>query len=390
MSKVLLAFVCTLSLTFLCTTWADEPEDILLLIKDVSVKPQAFNPTSEEEVEISYSLSKDAEVTVKVFDPDNGLIKVLVSEEELKAGENKHIWDGKDIDDKIVPNQAYFFTIEADSGDGEVAVYDSKTFSGGEEIDMANVNLDREANTISFKLPKPAWVLGRLGIKNGPLMKTLLNWEPRIAGENTVFWNGKDESNVVNIIDVPGFSMMVTSMTLPDGSVISIGNKELSYRDYKDTVAKDRLMKAVRVEVARDEPVKISKHYALPRAKDRAPRFTLSFPDVTERTEDGVPVIRRRTMLNVVLDEKDREFITGQRFEIAFYVDYIIYAEEEEGYTPFNWMWDPSGIADGEHILTANVISLNDQVGAASLKFMVQKPEEPEPGGGEPDEAQQE
>lgn len=373
--KVLKYLFCIVSVLILasCATFRKTPfvGQAPLKIEEVKINPEFFNPTLEEKVKIYYRLSKDAKVTLQIFDPDGGIITNLISNGRREKGLNYEIWDGKDFDKVVVPDQAYFFTIEAEDESKNRVTYDPTTFSGGQEVDIVDVAHDREAGTISFNFPFSAWVLARLGIKNGALMKTLLDWEPRPKGENIVFWNGKDESGIVDLHSHPKFSMMITTMSFPENSIIATGNSQIDYYEYKKRVAERKPKKPERPILADKKNFKLSRHYGLPRCKDRAPRFSVSFPEITETTPKGFPIIRGKTLLKVTLDERDKEFITSQRFEIVLYVDDLLFAEEEEGYSPFSWMWDVSRVPDGEHLLTINIVSLNDQVGTQSLKFMV-------------------
>jgi hypothetical protein len=350
--------------------WAQPSLERGAEITEVSATPASFNPTKGETVVLSYRLPREGQVTLKVFDPDQGLIKTLTSEENQKEGIHQRSWDGKDNQGNIVPDQAYFFTIEARDGAGNLMVYDPTTVSGGEEIDITDVDVNREANTVSFKLPKPSWVLGRVGVHGGPLLKTLMDWEPRLMGSNIAHWNGKDESNIVNVETLKGYSMMITTMAFPENSIIAVGNSTLFYADYKRALAKGGEQKVQRPEGTRKELVRISRHYKLSRAEDRAPRFKVAFLNVSETNNEEVPILRGKVPIRVTLDDEQKGFMIGQRFEIAFYLDYQLFAEEEEGYTPFKWTWNTEGISKGEHILTINVISLGDQVGTASLKFI--------------------
>lgn len=342
-----------------------------LEITSASLSKSSFNPARGEDVKLLYNLSADANVTVKVYDPDRCLCQNLVIDEFQKAGSHEFIWDGKDIDGNIVSDQAYFFTIEAKDSLGNKAIYDPTTFSGGEEYDIADAVFDWEARTISFKLPKTSWVLAWGGISGGgPLVKIFLDWEPRPAGENIIFWDGKDQDGVANVSTHEGFVYRILTNTCPENSVIAIGNEQLGYLDYKQQPNLQREKKPERSESLRDG-VKFSSHARLPRKVDRAPRFSVSFPDLTTWTEDGIPILKGSTLMQVALHEADVDYITQFRYEIAFYVDYQLYAEQEEGITPFNWVWDPAGIEPGEHILTVNVVSLLGQIGIKNLKFVM-------------------
>lgn len=347
-----------------------------LKIEEIKIAPESFNPALGEKVKIYYRLSNDAKVTISIFDPDRGLITKLISNRDRKKGANFEVWNGRDLERRIVPDQAYFFTIEAEDRLKNKLKYDPTTFSGGEELNIADIAYDKEAKTVSFNLPFSAWVLVRVGIKNGPLMKTLLDWEARPKGENIVFWDGQDENGIVDISNHPELSIVLTAISLPENSIIAKGNNSLSYSKYKMRVIEKRPKKpecpAPELSTQVDKrKFKISRHYNLPRYKDRAPRFSVSFPQITEKTPEGLPIVRKETLLKISLDEQDKEFITGQRFEIVLYVDDILYIEEEEGYSPFSWTWSVLGLPDGEHLLTVNIVSLNNQVGCQSLKFWV-------------------
>jgi len=51
----------------------------------------------------------------------------------------------------------------------------------------------------------------------------------------------------------------------------------------------------------------------------------------------------------------------------------VFYAEDETGYTPFNWVWDLQDVTEGEHLLTVNLSGFKDQIGLISKKVMVVK-----------------
>src|SRR4051794_41041162 len=50
-----------------------------LSISAISVGAESFNPSRNEKVSLNYTLSRDANVTVKVFDPDLQLVRILSS-----------------------------------------------------------------------------------------------------------------------------------------------------------------------------------------------------------------------------------------------------------------------------------------------------------------------
>jgi hypothetical protein len=199
-----------------------------LSVSNVAVGAQSFNPSS------------GARVNVKVFDPDRRLVRTLVNAAPRRAGTRSETWDGRDVDGKVVPNEAYFFTIEATDSSNSIIVYDPVTFSGGEFADVTQGQLDRDVGTLSYKLSQPSRVLLRAGMATGLLLKTIVDWAPRPAGTVTEYWNGKDDEALFDIPSMKGTTMVLTYMTLPENSVITFGNAALTYRSYSAAVGARR------------------------------------------------------------------------------------------------------------------------------------------------------
>ena len=121
-----------------------------LKIFNVAVSASSFNPSRGETARLSYHLSQSAAVTVKVFDADFELVRVLAERAHREGGMSSEGWDGRDLDGKVVPNEAYLFTIEAEDPSGSKAVYDPVTFSGGEGFDISEAKFDRSAGTLTY------------------------------------------------------------------------------------------------------------------------------------------------------------------------------------------------------------------------------------------------
>ncbi|WP_461393530.1 FlgD immunoglobulin-like domain containing protein [Deferrisoma sp.] len=327
---------------------------------------QTLNPARGETMEVGYRLGFPADVTLNVYDPDWHRVRTMTRPGQ-QPGPGSFSWDGKDDAGRILPDEAYFFTLLARGRDGETAVYDPTSFSGGNERDITSATVDSVKRTISYRLPFPARVLIRLGLEGGPLLRTLVDWQPRPAGMVTEYWDGKDEDGLISLWDEKKFKMIITCYQLPENSVILYGNKNMGYVEY--------------VRMAGDLPKKpdrgsleeVSPHYRMSRITDRSPRVKLSFSPMEGRVDDGAIVLRDRTIVNVDLDEESRKLFRDQQFEIVFFLDGRFYAEDEVGYTPFNWVWDLYDVPEGEHVLTVNLSSFSDQIGVKSHRIVVRK-----------------
>jgi hypothetical protein len=339
------------------------------LINNVTTSKSSFNPTQKENVTVSFKLSQSSKINVNIYDTDKQLVQTLVDEKTLPAGQHDLIWNGKDLDGQIVPDEAYFFTLIARDNSGKEEVYDPTIFSGGIEHDIISANIDRQSHTVTYTIPEMGRVLIRIGIQGGPLMNTLVDWQPRVKGFITEYWNGKDKDDIVDIYDHPKFKMIITYFNLPENSVIAFGNKGLNFRDYKKTIAKSRPLKPERPSSIQ----KLSHHYRLPRTEDYSPEVQMTLVNAKGTDDKDNVILENKTIVKVDLDKKDRQIFQNQQFEIVFFLDYEFYAEDEAGYTPFNWVWDLSNVEEGEHLLTVNVSSFKDQIGVLSRKVKVIK-----------------
>ena len=146
-------------------------------ISNVSISRKSFNPAKGEAVTISCHISRPFRALIQIFDPDMRLVSELVPEDTGNPGLCEVTWDGKDPAGNIVPDEAYFFTIEANDYKGELTHYDPMTFSGGENFGFP-VEFDSSKQMIIYELAQDSRILIRAGITHGPLLKTIASWEP--------------------------------------------------------------------------------------------------------------------------------------------------------------------------------------------------------------------
>ena len=339
-------------------------------ISNVSISRKSFNPGKGEAVTISWHISQPSRALIQIFDPDKRLVRELIPEDTGNPGLCEVTWDGKDPDGNIVPDEAYFFTIEANDYKGELTHYDPITFSGGENLGFP-LEFDSSKQIIIYELAQNSRILVRTGITHGPLLKTIVHWKPRLAGINEDFWDGKDVSGVINVADQKGFTMMSDAVTLPENSILTTGNKEYTYFEYKHEISSDRPIKEERPRIVADK-TQPDLPFNRPARQGDAPKFYIKLPENLQITEQGHPIVTGKLPIKIYLDEKVKKSATERRYEIICYVDFQFITEQEEGYSPSTWLWDTSNMPNGEHVLTVNVATLTGQVASASIKVIVQ------------------
>ncbi|HEX3043695.1 MAG TPA: hypothetical protein VHY08_02995 [Bacillota bacterium] len=334
-------------------------------IRNIKLDHTSFNPSVQEKCELSYELAQAAKVSVWVYTADFDLIKILANNVSQKKGNNKAVWDGTDLAGNVVPNEAYFFCIEATLKGGAKEIYDPTTFSGGEEFDVTEVEYDKLDGLFKFSLPKPARILMRIGIKDGPLIATLADWEPRSEGHNLVYWTGFDPDKVFDARGRTDLSLLTTGFNLPDCSVIAYGNQKVDYFSYKKTLKAP--LKPLREETFR--AVKISPNYYYPRTEDRAPVFQIELPEASNQT----PRVKEQLAIRIIVTDEFKQILLKNRFEVSLFLDGQFLFEEEEGYTPFNIVWNSHGVEPGEHYLTIALSTYLGQVSSKTLKIDVER-----------------
>ena len=196
-----------------------------------------------------------------------------------------------------------------------------------EAITASDTSFSVKTGEIRYTLPEDGYVRIRIGLNQaGALLRTLIDWEYRSAGEHVEVWDKKDESGLIDFGDRSDYLLVLN---------------------------------------ARPENAKA--------AYPKAPRLTITFPESIRRTAGGVAVVSGIAHMRVELDPEDNKRLSESQFEVAIYSDTVFMIEDEIATNPFNYRIDVSKFNEGEHVMTVNVISYDGQVGTASVKMYVEK-----------------
>lgn len=339
----------------------------------VSIEPykvQEFNPASGKTFEIPIKINKPGKIELSLYTADGDLARTLSTEKKEKTGSYKVMWDGKDSNKIIVPNEAYIPVVQLTT-DKTTYLYDPRQISGGEEITI-NPQLNTEGQII-FQLEKPARVLARAGIKSGPMMKSIVNWEVRGKGRNVIFWNGYDQDNLLKLTETDQLALLVTGFELPDHSILTAGNKNLDYTTWRKQNERPSSMPNLSKVAFERDGRRLSRHYYLPRSVDIEPRITLEIVGELPKNKDGIPIVTGPVVLKVGMHDEDRWAMQQSLYEVAFFIDSQFLSEEEQGYVPLTWRWNPAGLKPGIHLVTVNVSGFNGQVGVKSLQIVIEQ-----------------
>ena len=208
-------------------------------IKEVRVKPATFLPSLGGKVEYSIRVTASGTLTASMLDRDGFVVRTLTSRKRVKAGPLQLIWDGRDDKGNVVPDEAYSALLELETPRGKATYFPANRF--GEMFEVTPLSYSRQDAAVVFELPRPSRVhmqAGQavldegLGRNVGPVLKTILNREPRPAGRVVATWNGLDESGRLLVPSLPHFVIGIACTPLPENSVIATGNRDRAFVDY--------------------------------------------------------------------------------------------------------------------------------------------------------------
>lgn len=207
-------------------------------VTEVSVSPPFFNPTASQSVTLSFRASATGTARVTILDRDRFPVRSL-SASVPAPGLVAIKWDGRDDKGAVVPDEAWNVRIELAGS----AFDPSLNFVPVEE-DPQPRTYSRMDGILSYTLSRPSRVHIEAGQARlnpntqraeGPILKTIVNREPRVAGSIVERWNGFDESGTIRVSDLPNFVVSVLATSLPDASILTRGNRKQTFLAYART-----------------------------------------------------------------------------------------------------------------------------------------------------------
>jgi hypothetical protein len=204
-------------------------------IGPVSLQRETFNPTTGETAGLSVTFQKVGRASVRVVDRDGFVVRTVAAARPVEGGCSFH-WDGRDDAGRVVADEAYSFRVEwADAKRHELWFPADQPSTA---VSIPPRYFDRRSGTLAYTLPRASRVHIQAGSAvfdaqgkaiDGPVMKTIVNREPRSVGMVAEHWNGFDDRGGIFIADLEGFSIAIAAAPLSDGTVIAYGNHERAF-----------------------------------------------------------------------------------------------------------------------------------------------------------------
>ena len=209
-----------------------------LSIRDVHVTPAFFNPSLAQAATLSFMLAAAGDVSITVVDRDGFPVRALMSHTPLAAGRHTIAWNGKTDGGGVVADEAWSFKIDFYNGKTASEYFPAADDLAPKMTDIRADSWDPVSGILRYTLPFAARVHIQAGSAtvdpktnavNGPVLKTIVNREPRIGGAVIEQWDGLDESRTIRVTDLPHFAVAIAATPLPESSVITVGNRKIAY-----------------------------------------------------------------------------------------------------------------------------------------------------------------
>lgn len=335
-------------------------------ITHVYHQPEIFNPTKNEHVEIHFNLSDQSDVTIKIYDDRDLLIK-KIQKSNVSDGEHTLDWNGKDHLNRNVPAEAYRYTIEAKGKDGKLVEHDLSDHTGGDRFNINDINWDSKKKQFEYTLKQPARILLRIGLKNdGPLLANIMNWLPRAAGKHTEKWNGMDASEVIELSQHPKMEIDIQAYSLSNNTIlVDTEPTKVRFVDIKWSQEKRQHKKVQnkRMIAAQQQAPETRGDYLV----------ALVLPDKLPKTKKGVPVVSGELPVMLTIDQSKMAIAIDRRAEPVFFIDGQFAFENEVGFLPMTWLLNTNKLNEGEHYLSVNLRGYEGNFGLATIKIHVRR-----------------
>jgi flagellar hook assembly protein FlgD len=205
-------------------------------IQRVTIAKMTINPTAHQTTDIDVFFAESGRATVLIIDRDGYRVRTLAADVPIKAGKTDWLWDGRNDHGVVVPDEAYSLKIDWRSRSKHATYFPGNTPAAMESVPIGYY--DRRGGTLLYVLRQPSRVHVQGGsavvdkqanVAEGPVLKTIVNREPRAVGTIAEHWDGYDASGGIYLPDLPNFVISIAATPLPENSIITIGNKTASF-----------------------------------------------------------------------------------------------------------------------------------------------------------------
>jgi hypothetical protein len=326
------------------------------VISGVSASPPFFNPSIGQREKIAFTVARTGTIQVEILDRDHFLIRKL-ERLAVQPGQVSVSWDGKDDSGLIVPDEAYTCRITF-SGDGATDAYDPAQHFHPVSQGLTTCTYSRTEGILNYTLAWPARVHIQAGqattdpttrVTTGPVLKTVVDRQPRAAGVVAENWNGLDEGGTVYVPDLVHFVIGIAITPLPENVIIAVGHRGLTFFDYAQHQRPQKALAPRNLQVAQH-----AHHAGLTAFEDQNPPLTLGAKATYDPSTHLYQTHGARLRLTVALEPRRAMYFLTPSAELNVFVDEKLVSTQKAQRSPVQITLGPDSLPPGQHRVVLN------------------------------------
>jgi|GEM_PF-1582537 len=224
------------------------------------------------------------------------------------------------------------------------------------------LSFEPETAVVSYELAYPAKVRIRIGTKEGPLLRTIVDWQERGIGLHKEEWDGFDASKKVKLIGNHDLVFTFNYFTADDAFLKNVSLGEIM--PHPEQLVVGRFLPSLNIN-------RLHKNHSPEYCHE--PELTVKLPKNTKMTKEGYTKIKEPAIFVIDISKKDKAWFTRERYSIHIFIDDIFFTGELEGYSPYNFVFDPKQVNPGKHLIAINYSGFNDHIGIINIPVYIEK-----------------
>ncbi len=318
-------------------------------------------------------VARPGTVRLEILDRDRYLIRRL-AEQAVQPGPASFSWDGKDDAGLVVPDEAYTLRITL-LGESAEDAYDPSRHYDPFPQDLTSCTYSRGEGILSYTLPWPARVHILAGqatpdpatkAPRGPVLRTVVDRQPRSAGLVAETWNGFDENGTIYVPDLPHFVVGITIAPLPENAIIAVGKRDLAFFDYAGRRRPQDALTPRRLDAAHH-----SRHVGLTALEDQNPPLRIGVKAAFDPTTRTYRTQRKPLDVTLTIEPRRGLYFLNPNAELSIFVDERLVLTRKAQRSPVQVTLGADVLPPGLHRVTFNWASGFGPVAVTAVRVNV-------------------
>jgi hypothetical protein len=327
------------------------------ILNSVQITPLQIDVSKAESVQIKWHQTEHGRTDVYICNLNGGIVRTLRQRAAAKRGSQEVFWDGRDDTGQMCPDGVYLPIIRVRTRHQGSDLFNPTASAWGLRLADADISYDPATQKVTYHLSQPALCQIRAGKQNGgPCYKTLTHWEPKAAGEYQVAWDGRDAGGVMAVWQSKDFALMLDAFSVPAEAILLIGSEA-------PTRGLIRTEKRFPIKPPHGGQIFLHAMHRREHCKDMTIKAAWAAA--------GPIKAGLATLLVSAGSDVDFQMLRREQFEIYLFVDGQLLFEGPQMQLPASLNIDTTALTNGTHIITVNLRTSEDHLGAFSLKFMI-------------------